>query len=83
MEIIIFRILGAVIGLFMLRYYIRRKKRVISALIGSVSGLLALWAVCHWGGQFGIFIRPDWFSITTSAVLGVPGVIFIVIVNLL
>lgn len=83
MEIIVFRVLGIILGLFMLRYYIRRKKRLLSALIGCASGLIALWAVCRWGGDFGIFIRADLFSVATSAILGIPGVIFIIIVNLL
>lgn len=83
MELVVFRVLGGLLTLIMLGYYIRRRRRVLSALIGSLSGLAALWAVCRWGGMLGIFIRPDWFTVITSAVLGIPGVIFIIIVNLL
>ena len=52
MQEVIFWGIWAVLGLIMLLYYLRRKRRVLSLLVGAGSGLLALLVV-HYGGSFG------------------------------
>ena len=45
MQEVIFWGIWAVLGLIMLLYYLRRKRRVLSLLVGAGSGLLALLVV--------------------------------------
>ena len=83
MELWIIRAIGIIAGIIMLKYYLRRQRRFLSFAVGSLSGLAALWAVCTWGGEIGLFIRADWLTILAAVILGVPGVILVSIVNLL
>ena len=81
MQEVIFWGIWAVLGLIMLLYYLRRKRRVLSLLVGAGSGLLALLVV-HYGGRFvGISPVLNPLHLVQSAVLGVPGVILMVVLH--
>ena len=77
MQEVIFWGIWAVLGLIMLLYYLRRKRRVLSLLVGAGSGLLALLVV-HYGGISPV-LNP--LHLVQSAVLGVPGVILMVVLH--
>ena len=74
MQEVIFWGIWAVLGLIMLLYYLRRKRRVLSLLVGAGSGLLALLVV-HYGGSL-VGISP-----ALNPLLGVPGVILMVVLH--
>ena len=81
MQEVIFWGIWAVLGLIMLLYYLRRKRRVLSLLVGAGSGLLALLVV-HYGGRLvGISPVLNPLHLVQSAVLGVPGVILMVVLH--
>ena len=71
----------AVLGLIMLLYYLRRKRRVLSLLVGAGSGLLALLVVHYGGSLVGISPVLNPLHLVQSAVLGVPGVILMVVLH--
>ena len=81
MQEVIFWGIWAVLGLIMLLYYLRRKRRVLSLLVGAGSGLLALLVVHYGGCLVGISPVLNPLHLVQSAVLGVPGVILMVVLH--
>ena len=81
MQEVIFWGIWAVLGLIMLLYYLRRKRRVLSLLVGAGSGLLALRVVHYGGSLVGISPVLNPLHLVQSAVLGVPGVILMVVLH--
>ena len=81
MQEVIFWGIWAVLGVIMLLYYLRRKRRVLSLLVGAVSGLLALLVVHYGGSLVGISPVLNPLHLVQSAVLGVPGVILMVVLH--
>ena len=81
MQEVIFWGIWAVLGLIMLLYYLRRKRRVLSLLVGAGSGLLALLVVQYGGSLVGISPALNPLHLVQSAVLGVPGVILMVVLH--
>lgn len=80
------KILYIVYGLtaaIMLIYYIRRKRRFISAFFGVFSGLAALLLVNRFGGAIGVELPLNMFNVCGSMVLGIPFVAFVIIMNFL
>ena len=71
MQEVIFWGIWAVLGLIMLLYYLRRKRR----------GLLALLVVHYGGSLVGISPVLNPLHLVQSAVLGVPGVILMVVLH--
>lgn len=67
----------------MLIYYIRRRRKFISAFFGVISGLAALFLLNKFGGGLGIDLPLNLFNICGSAVLGIPFVALLIIVNIL
>lgn len=81
MQEVIFWGIWAVLGLIMLLYYLRRKRRVLSLLVGAGSGLLSLLVVHYGGSLVGISPALNPLHLVQSAVLGVPGVILMVVLH--
>ncbi len=69
--------------LVMLIYYIRRRRKFLSAFFGVFSGLAALVLLNKFGGGLGIDLPLNLFNICGSAVLGIPFVALLIIVNIL
>ena len=80
---IIFKALCGIIPFIMFIYYIRREKKILSFLIGAITGCAALFIVNEYGCLIGISIPLNLFNIAGSAVLGAPFVLFLVIMNYL
>lgn len=78
---VIFWIVWAVTGICMLIYYARSKRPLLSALKGSLTGVLALAAANLWGGTVGLFLSLNLFHVIVALVLGVPGVILLEIMQ--
>ena len=67
--------------LIMAVYYLKRKRKITSALFGAITGAAALILVNRVGGAIGTDIPLNAFNITGSCVLGVPFVICLVILE--
>lgn len=79
----IFRLLCGGAAAIMFIYYLRREKKLLSMLIGAVTGGAALFIVNKYGTAFGVDIPLNVFNVAGSTVLGVPFVVFLVIMNFL
>lgn len=64
-------------------YYMRSEKPVKNALLGMLSGALALTAVHFFGGKIGLALPLNGLTAFVALVFGAPGVIFMCIIELL
>lgn len=65
--------------LVMLIYYIKRERKLFSALFGALTGAAALIILNKYGSFIGADVPLNVFNVIGSAVLGVPFVICLVI----
>lgn len=79
----IFYTICGVVAIIMLIYYIKRKRRFLSAFFGAFSGLAVLFAMNRFGGQFGADLPLNTFNVCGSMVLGIPFVALMIIIKLL
>ena len=79
----LFYLICVVAVLIMLEYFRRRKRKIISFIFGAVTGFIALVLVNKYGFVIGADIPLNTFNICGSAVLGVPFVVCLVIINFL
>lgn len=77
----IFKFVCGAVSVIMMIYYLRREKKVFSVLFGALTGIAALTIVNKYGGMLDIEIPLNLFNVGGSAVLGVPFVICLVILN--
>lgn len=77
----IFWMIWGVLGGIMLVYYLRRRHRIRSVLIGAGSGLLALLLVHYGGSLIGYTPALNALHLVQSVILGVPGVILMVVLH--
>lgn len=68
-------------GLIMLIYYTKRKNTFLSSVIGMGTGLLALLALHYFGSGIGYVPALSLFNTATALILGVPGVIMMLVIN--
>ena len=67
--------------LIMMIYYIKRERKLLSFLFGAVTGTAALILLNKYGVFIGIDVPLNIFNVSGSAVLGVPFVICLVILQ--
>ena len=79
----LFKMLCGIIVGIMAVYYFRRQKKLFSIIIGALTGCAALFIVNKYGGNFGVNVPLNLFNVSGSLVLGVPFVVFVVIMNFL
>ena len=79
----IFEALCIIVVIFMIIYHFRRQKKLISFLIGAITGGAALFIVNKYGTLFSVDTHMSLFNILGCCILGVPFVLFIVIMNFL
>ena len=79
----LFYFICGVTAVIMIIYYIRRKRRLLSAFFGMFTGFAALLAVNCFGGYIGVELPLNLFNVCGSAVLGIPFVALMIIVNIL
>lgn len=79
----LFYVVCAVTAVIMFIYYIRRKRRLLSAFFGVFSGLAALLLVNRFGVYIDAELPLNLFNICGSMVLGIPFVALMIIVNIL
>lgn len=71
----------AAVVIFMLIYYMKRERKLLSFFIGALTGLAALMVLNKYGENFGAFVPLNIFNVSASAVLGVPFVIFLAVMS--
>lgn len=79
----IFNALCGLVIIIMFVYYLKREKKLLSFLTGSFTGSAALFLLNRYGDMLGVSIPLNVFNISGSIVLGVPFVVFLVIMNFL
>ena len=79
----LFKILCGIVVVIMMIYYFRRQRKLLSFIIGAFTGGAALFIVNKYGTLIGANIPLNLFNILGSLILGVPFVVFIVIMNFL
>lgn len=58
-------------------------RKIIKLIINIALGLVMIWLVNTFGGEFGIAIPFNVVTALVSGLLGVPGVICLIILNLI
>ena len=79
----LFKILCGIVVIIMMIYYFKQQKKLLSFIIGAFTGGAALLIVNKYGSILGANIPLNLFNILGSIILGVPFVVFIVIMNFL
>ncbi|NLK70732.1 MAG: hypothetical protein GX286_04755 [Clostridiales bacterium] len=82
MDNLIFWAAWALAGIIMLVFYAKRKKSLKSTLFGMLTGVSALLLLHYFGGGLGYQPSLNLFNTMTALVLGVPGVIMMLIINI-
>lgn len=80
---IIFYGTAIVSAIAVLAYYMKSEKPVRNALLGMLSGTLALTAVHFFGDRIGLALPLNGLTSFVALVFGAPGVVFMCIIELL
>lgn len=80
---IIFYGTAAASAIAALVYYMRSEKPVKNALLGMLSGALALTAVHFFGGNIGLALPLNGLTAFVALVFGAPGVVIMCIIEML
>lgn len=76
-------ILAALVVILLAKYVFSfNAKRIIELIINAVLGLVILWLLNTFGASLGINIPLNIITALVVGVLGVPGVIILVLLNL-
>lgn len=81
METTSFWLIWAVLGAAMLIYYMRCRHKLRSMLWGITSGLAGLVLLHYFGSGIGFSPELNLFNIMQAGILGVPGVVMMVVGN--
>lgn len=79
----IFTFLCIAVTAIIIVYYLKREKKLISVLTGTITGIASLFIINRYGSFFSFEIHLNLFNIIGSVILGVPFVVFLVIMNFL
>ena len=80
---IIFYGIGIVSAIAVLIYYMKSGKPVRNALLGMLSGTLALAAAHFFGGRIGLALPLNGLTAFVALVFGAPGVVLMCIIEIL
>ena len=80
---IIFYGIGLVSAIAVLIYYMKSGKPVRNALLGMLSGTLALAAAHFFGGRIGLALPLNGLTAFVALVFGAPGVVLMCIIEIL
>lgn len=76
-------IIYGLIGLVLLFLIIKILKWPLKILINGVIGIVLLYITNYIGAYFNFSIAINWFTAIIAGFLGVPGVIFLIIISFL
>lgn len=78
-----FRIVCVIAAVLLLFVMLKSRHFVKAVLFSVVSGLAALFAVNFVGNFIGVHIPLNWFSALAGVLGGVPGIIFLLVCEIL
>lgn len=77
-------ILIAIIVLLLAKFVLKvNTKRLIELIINILLGIVVIWLINKFGGSLGISIPLNFITALVVGVLGIPGVIILVLLNLI
>ena len=77
-------ILIAIIVLLLDKFVLKvNTKRLIELIINILLGIVVIWLINKFGGSLGISIPLNFITALVVGVLGIPGVIILVLLNLI
>lgn len=77
-------ILVAIIVLLLAKFVLKvNTKRLIELIINILLGIVVIWLINKFGGSLGISIPLNFITALVVGVLGIPGVIILVLLNLI
>ncbi len=77
-------ILTAIVVLLLAKFVFRvNLKRIIELIINVILGIIVLWLINRFGGSLGINIPVNIITGLVVGVLGLPGVIILLLLNLI
>lgn len=77
-------ILVAIIVLLLAKFVLKvNTKRLIELIINILLGIVVIWLINKFGGSLGIYIPLNFITALVVGVLGIPGVIILVLLNLI
>ncbi len=77
-------ILVAAVVLLLAKFVLRiNTKRLIELIINILLGIIVIWLINQFGGSLGISIPLNFITALVVGVLGLPGVIILVLLNLI
>jgi pro-sigmaK processing inhibitor BofA len=79
----IFKICVSFIILITIIYYLKRKRKILSFLIGSITGVSALFLLNKFGEYINYIPPLNFFNIIASGILGIPYVVTLFVINLI
>lgn len=82
-EDVILIIFCLLLTMVMFSYYIRSKKTIKNSIIGMGSGFIGLGVLYFIGPILNISVNINILTMFISIILGIPGVILIVILNII
>jgi hypothetical protein len=82
MSDIVFYGIWVIVGIIMLVYYTKRKRTLMSSIIGMGSGMAALLILHYFGSGINFTPELSMFNTMTALILGVPGVVLMLVINL-
>lgn len=80
LEIIIIAAVVLLVAKFLLKV---NTKSLISLLINILLGIVVIWLVNMFGGSLGIAIPLNFITALVVGILGLPGVIILILLNLI
>lgn len=77
-------ILVAIIVLLLAKFVLKvNTKRLIELIINILLGIVVIWLINKFGSSLGISIPLNFITALVVGVLGIPGVIILVLLNLI
>ena len=80
LEIIVVAVVVLLLAKFLLGV---NTKRLIELIINILLGILVIWLINKFGGSLGISIPLNFITALVVGILGLPGVIILILLNLI
>lgn len=76
-------LIAAIVLIFIKLIFHLNLKRLFELIINIILGIVVLWLINKFGGTLGIFIPINIITALIVGIIGLPGVIILVLLNLI
>ena len=83
MENILALLIPVIVGIVVLRFFMKQIGCLWKIAVNSVSGFVCLWLLNLLSGITGIVFELNFFTTLVAGAFGIPGIIFLVILQFL